>query len=235
VWDYFTQQTGCEVIERDDGYIDPSDAAPRFYFAPFRDWPGVEKKAIRYVKGRVLDVGCGAGRVAVYLQDYRKLDVTGIDISPLAIKVSRLRGLKKTRVLAFEDIDFEPGSFDSAIMFGNNFGLFGNRSKAKRLLRRLFKMTSDEGVIIGESADPYRTNNPDHLLYHERNRARGWMPGQVRIRVRYRTYVGKWFDYLLVSPNEMRDIAKDTGWTVRRFIQSEESPLYIGILWKKQS
>ena len=119
-------------------------------------------------------------------------------------------------------------------MFGNNFGLFGSRSRAKRLLRKLFKMTSDEGVIIGESADLYRAINSDHLLYHERNRARGRMPGQVRIRVRYRTYLGRWFDYLLVSPNEMRDIARDTGWTVRRFIHMKESSVYIGILWKKQ-
>ena len=233
VWDYFKKRVGYEVIERDDGLIDPSDIAPGFYFAPLGDWPHVERKAIRYVKGRVLDVGCGAGRVAIYLQNYRKLDVTGIDISPLAIRVSKLRGLRKTRLLAFEDIDFKPASFDSVVMFGNNFGLFGSKSRAKRLLRKLFEMTSAEGVIVCESADPYKTSDPDHLRYHERNRAKGRMPGQVRIRARYRTYVGKWFDYLLVSPNEMRDIAEGAGWTVSRFIRSEESPLYAGILRKK--
>jgi len=78
------------------------------------------------VKGRVLDVGCGAGRVGIYLQRYRNLDVTGIDISPLAVRVSRLRGLRKVRLLALEDIDFPRGSFDSVVMFGNNFGLFGS-------------------------------------------------------------------------------------------------------------
>ncbi len=233
VWDYFKNRTGYEVIERDDGLIDPSDIAPGFYFAQLRDWPRVERKAIRHAKGRVLDVGCGAGRVAIYLQNYRKLDVTGIDISPLAIRVSRLRGLRKTRLLSLEGIDFKPGFFDSVVMFGNNFGLFGSKSKAKRLLRKLYTMTSPEGVIICESADPYKTSNPDHLRYHERNRARGRMPGQVRIRARYRTYVGKWFDYLLVSPNEMKNLAEDAGWTVSRFIESEESPLYIGILRKK--
>lgn len=232
VWDYFKNRTGYEVIERDDGLIDPSDIAPGFYFASFRDWPRVERRAIRYAKGRVLDVGCGAGRVAIYLQKHRNLDVTGIDISPLAIKVSKLRGLKKARLLAFEDIDFKPGSFDSVVMFGNNFGLFGSKSKAKRLLRRLYTMTSTEGVTICESADPYKTSDPDHLRYHERNMAKGRMPGQVRIRARYRTYVGKWFDYLLVSPNEMKSIAEDAGWTVSRFIKSEKSPLYIGILRK---
>lgn len=233
VWDY-KKRAGYEVIERDDGLIDPSDVAPSIYFAPLGDWPSIERKAIKYAKGRVLDVGCGAGRVAIYLQNYKKLDVTGIDVSPLAIKVSKLRGLRKARLLAFEDIDFKSESYDSIVMFGNNFGLFGSKNRAKHLLRKLFAMTSTKAVIICESADPYKTSNPDHLRYQRLNRAKGRMSGQVRIRARYGAYVGRWFDYLLVSPNEMKDIAKDTGWMVSRVIRSEESPLYVGILRKKR-
>lgn len=232
LWDYYKNQTGYEVIERDDGLIDPSEIAPKFYFSSYRDWPEAEKGALSYAKGRVLDVGCGAGRVAIYLQNRRRLDAFGIDISPLAIKVSKLRGLKKASVLAFERIDFEPDSFDSVVMFGNNFGLFGSKRKAKVLLRKLFVMTSAKGTVICESANPYATDNPDHLRYHERNRSKGRMPGQVRIRARYRTYVGRWFDYLLVSPQEMKEIAESAGWTVKRIFESKGSSLYVGILTK---
>lgn len=83
-------------MEREDDLIDPSEVAPRLYFAPFRHWPEVERKGIIHVKGRVLDVGGGAGRVAVYLQRRRGLDVMGVDASPLALKVARARGLRKT-------------------------------------------------------------------------------------------------------------------------------------------
>jgi SAM-dependent methyltransferase len=235
LWDYYKKGEGTEVIERDDGYIDPSETAPRVYFAPFDEWPAVEKEGIGYARGRVLDVGCGAGRVGIYLQRHKKLDVTGIDISPLAIKVSRLRGLRKARLLAFEDIDFEKESFDSVVMFGNNFGLFGSTREAKRLLRRLFAMTSADAVIICDSIDPYRTSNPDHLNYQERNRRKGRMSGQVRIRARYRSFIGRWFDYLLVSPREMRKIVGDTGWEVNRIIRSEEGPLYVGVLRKRRA
>jgi SAM-dependent methyltransferase len=234
MWDYLKKHQGDEVVERDDGYIDPSDVAPKLYFAPFKDWPRAEREGIRYAKGRVLDVGCGAGRVAIYLQRFRRLDVLGIDSSPLAIRVSRARGLRKTRLLAFEEIDFEPGSFDSVVMFGNNFGLFGSLSRAKRLLRRLFTMTTPGAVVVCESADVYRTSNPDHLEYHKWNRERGRMPGQVRIRVRYRKYIGRWFDYLLVSPDEMKEIALGTGWHVERIIKSRRSPLYVGILRRNE-
>lgn len=232
LWDWFRHRSGLEVIERSDGYIEPSGVAPRNYFAPFKEWHSIEKQAIRSVRGRVLDVGCGAGRVAIYLQNKRGLDVLGIDNSPLALKVSTLRGLRGTRLLAFKDIDFEPRSFDSIVMFGNNFGLFANKGRARRLLKKLFVMTSSEAVIIAESVDPYKTDNPDHLRYQVQNRKRGRMSGQVRIRARHLAHVGDWFDYLLVSPDEMKEIVSGTGWRVGRFILSKGSPLYIGILRK---
>jgi len=233
LWDYFyKKQPACEIIERSDGYIDPSDVAPKIYFSKFEDWPDVEKKAIKFAKGRVLDVGCGAGRVAIYLQDNKRLDVLGIDLSLLAIRVCKQRGLRKVRLLAFEDVDFKPGSFDSVVLFGNNFGLFGSRARAKLLLKKLFTMTSANAVIIGESVNPYETDNPYHLEYQRINRAKGRMSGQIRIRARYKYYIGRWFDYLLVSPKEMKELCEGTGWRVKRFILSKKDPLYVGILMK---
>jgi len=232
IWDFYQNRPAREVVERDDGLIDPSEVGPGAYFAPHEKWPSVERNAIRYARGRVLDVGCGAGRVGLYLQEERGLDVVGIDNSPLAVKVSKLRGLKKVKLVPFENISPSLGSFDTVVMFGNNFGLFGSRSQAKRLMKKLFAMTSRQAVILGESVDPYKTTNPEHLRYHQRNRARGRMAGQVKIRIRYRTFVGKWFDYLLVSPEEMKELAAGTGWRLSRLIRSEGSPLYMGVLRK---
>jgi SAM-dependent methyltransferase len=223
------------VIERSDGYIDPSEHAPKMYFDPFNRWPGVEKKAIRFAKGKVLDIGCGPGRVALYLQNRKKLDVLGIDNSPLAIKVAKKRGLRKTRLLSFHNIDdFKPNSFDTIIMFGNNFGLFASKKNAKRLLKKLFHITSQDAKLICESRDPYDTDDPVHLSYQKANRVHGRMSGQLRIRARYKNYNGNWFDYLIVSPREMEEIVRGTGWKVDRFIRSKRknSPIYIGIIHK---
>lgn len=233
VWDYFTRREGHETVEREDGLIDPSETLPQGYFAPLKDWDSVERKGIVFAKGRVLDVGCGAGRVALYLQRYRKLEVLGVDSSPLALRVARARGIRRTRLMAFEDIAFASGSFETVIMYGNNFGLFGNRNKARRLLKKLWAMTSKDAVIICSSVDPYKTDNPDHLRYQRWNRARGRMAGQIRMRIRYRAHVGEWFDYLLVSPREMEEIVTGTGWRVERFIRTR-GPLYVGVLTKNQ-
>ena len=68
------------------------------YFSEYENWHTIEKKAMVFVKGKVLDIGCGVGRHSLYLQK-KGFDVLGIDNSPLAIKVSKLRGVKKTKIM----------------------------------------------------------------------------------------------------------------------------------------
>jgi len=147
----------------------------------------------------------------------------GIDISPLAIKVCKRRGIQNVRVMSITQVSSKLGIFDTIIMFGNNFGLFANRDRARLLLKRFHKITSEKARIIAESCDPYQTNMPEHLQYHKLNRKQGRMSGQVRIRVRYKKYVTPWFNYLLVSKNEMADILKDTGWRIKQFFNSTDS------------
>jgi SAM-dependent methyltransferase len=208
-----------EFVERDDGYLDTA-SDPGDYFSDYKDWAKGEQKAIGYAADRVLDIGCGAGRHSLYLQR-KGFDVTGIDSSPGAVKVCKLRGLKKVLVRRIEDIDkFGAGSFDTILMMGNNFGLFGSRRKAVSLLKKIAKITTPDGKIIAGSLDPYQTTNRDHLLYHRRNKKRGRMAGQIRFRIRFKSIVGKWFDYLFVSREEMQDILSETDWQVEKFIKS---------------
>ncbi len=230
VWAYYLKKDSYEIVERDDGFIGLSGGASA-YFAEFKDWPETQKQAIKVARSKILDIGAGAGRVSLYLQK-QGFDVTAIDNSPLAIKVCEKRGVKQAKVLSIEKIDtFKPNTFDTIIMFGNNFGLLGSFKKAKILLQKFHKITKPGAIILAESNDIYKTDDPAHLSYHKLNRKRGRMPGQLHIRIRFRNYVGNWFDYLLVSKNEMKEILKDTGWKVRTFIDSDKSS-YIAIIEK---
>ena len=224
--------SGPEIVERDDGLISTS-AGPAMYFAPYEEWPSQEREAIAYAQGRVLDIGCGAGRHAIYLQE-RGHDVLGIDVSPLALEVARRRGLRQTRLLSITQVSARLGSFDTLIMFGNNWGLMGSYRRARWLLRRFRGMTTPRARLIVGSTDPYATTNPDHLAYHERNRQRGRMSGQVRIRVRHGRRASPWFDYLLVSAEEMREIVAGTGWGVSRFFPGD-GPAYAALIEKTDS
>ena len=225
---YFKGRKSLEIIERDDGCFETFDTGK--YFFKYEKWPDREKKAMKYVKGRVLDIGCGAGRHSLYLQK-KRFDVLGIDNSPLAIKISGLRGLKKARIMSITEVGrFKQDFFDTIIMLGNNFGLFGSFRRAKLLLKKLCKITSPDALIIAESNNPYKTDNPIHLEYHKFNRKSGRMPGQLRIRIRFQEYVGNWLDYLIVSKKEMKKIVEGTGWKIMKFIDGDSS--YIAIIKK---
>ena len=226
MWDAWKGGSSFDVVERDDGFIDTFDGSS--YLAGFDEWPEIERKAVRLVKGRVVDLGCGAGRVAIHLQR-KGFDVVGLDISPLALKVCRRRGLRKVKLGSVQDLRFPRNSFDTAILFGNNFGLLGTRVKAKRVLRRLHQTISQGGLILAETFDPYDTEDPVHLAYHRLNRKRGRLPGQIRMRVRYKQYTTPWFDWLLVSKFEMKTLVQRTGFKVTGSLDSD-GPRYIGIL-----
>jgi SAM-dependent methyltransferase len=222
----------AEIIERDDGYIDVGSKHGN-YFEEYEQWSPLEQRAVEFARGRVLDIGCGAGRHGLYLQQ-QGCDVTGIDVSPGAIKVCKARGLKKALTRPVSDIDkFAPAAFDTVIMLGNNFGLFGNALHARRLLKKLRRITSPDARIIAGTRNPYATADPNHLAYHRRNRQRGRMPGQIRMRIRFERAISPWFDYLFVSPDEMTRLLQNTDWRIDEFV-GVGRPNYFAIIGKRE-
>lgn len=81
----------------------------------------------------------------------------------MAIEVCKKRGVKQAKILPIEHIGkFKANSFDTIVMLGNNFGLFGNYKKAKNLLKKFYKITSKDALIIVETVDPYKAEDPIH-------------------------------------------------------------------------
>jgi len=229
VYDHLTKESGYEVIERDDGLVGVEDSTG--YFSEFKNWPSHQKKAMRYARGSILDIGSGAGRHSLYLQG-KGCEVLAIDNSPLALEVCKLRGVRNTKGLSINGIKSRLGIFDTVLMMGNNFGLFGCFENARRSLKKLSRVTSRRGRIIAETRDVYQTDVPEHLSYQALNRQRGRMSGQIRIRARYRTYATPWFDYLMVSQDELSNILDGTDWGVNKFIEGDNSG-YVAIIDKR--
>jgi len=229
LWDWLHGGTTPELYERRDGFV-TEGAGPEFYFAGVRRWPAAERQAIRYARGRVADVGCGGGRVALHLQG-RGTEVVGLDTSPLAVRTARRRGVDQVRRASLEDLAGSIGRFDTVVLFGNNFGLFGTPERARRLLTSWARRARTGTRILAESTSPYFGGAPAVDRHHYRaNRARGRPPGQTRLRIRYGDEAGPWHDWLFVSLSELEGIVGGTGWHVTFVFSSDRVDPYVAVL-----
>lgn len=93
--DYYHQENPQDL--QTETSISELDELPVAYlFRDFEEMNEIEQKALELSRGKVLDIGAGAGSHSLYLQNKRNLDVTALDISPRSIEVCRLRGIKSS-------------------------------------------------------------------------------------------------------------------------------------------
>jgi len=118
-------------------------AAGDFALNPF------EKAALPFVKGRVLDLGCGLGNFSVEAAR-RGAEVTAVDASPAAIErlrnTARAENLKIAPVLADLDRYSIPGRFDTVVAIG--LLMFFARPKALALLADIQEHVAEGGVAV---------------------------------------------------------------------------------------
>jgi len=216
-----------EIVERDDGFIDAKGHL-RGYFSTHAEWGRLDHEAIDRIKGRVLDVGAGAGRVSLELAA-RGFDVLALDPSPGAIEVCRRRGVASTFLGTVSELRARGTTpFDRVVMLGNNLALLGSVDHARKLLADLHAITAPGARILGSCLDPYRTTIEEHLTYHAHNRACGRLGGQVRIRVRHRRLATPWFEYSFLSIEELTKLLDGSGWSLEHV--EHEGPFYLAVL-----
>lgn len=97
--------------------------------------------------GLTLDLGCGPGRLTGALWD-RGVDVLGLDISPEAVRQTRLRGAPALCQDAFAHL---PGAmhWEHVLLADGNIGLGG---RPRRLLQRVAALLNPRGTVLVELA-----------------------------------------------------------------------------------
>lgn len=202
------QEPQFELVERDDGFLGVTEA--RAYFSQREQLGPLEAEACQEATGRVLDVGCGAGRHSLVMMA-RGLPVTGLEPSPGAAEVARDRGVT---VIDGRLDQMSGGQYDTIVMLGNNLSLLAGPDVAGDLLVRLADCAAPGAVLLGQTIDPYSTADPVHLAYHQWNRDRDRRGGQLRIRVRFRHLATEWFDYWFLTVDELARVVEPTPWTL---------------------
>ena len=197
------------VIERNDGFIAVDNADY------LEGWHELDQWALDRATGRVLDVGAGMGRASLALQG-RGQQVLALDTSPGAAHVCRERGVREVFNGPVQQAAAAgmAGWFDTALLLGNCLSLLGSPEDAGSFLTSLGTLLAADGRVIGICLDPHQTDSQTHLEFHERNRRDGKMAGQAALRVRYQRLASGWFDWLLMSPDELAEVIAPHGWRV---------------------
>ncbi|WP_088341593.1 class I SAM-dependent methyltransferase [Robiginitalea sediminis] len=185
-----------------------TDAVPAaYFFRGFDQMPVLEQKALRLAKGRVLDIGCGAGSHCLWLQE-KGLPCTGLDISSGALEVARKRGVKNLHLGPIQN--FEVGKFDTLLLLMNGIGLAGRLKALPALLAHLTGLLAPEGQILLDSSDII-------YMYEEDSDGGVWIPGdldyygEVRYRWEYQGHKGSEFPWLFADFQSLSEAAVSVG------------------------
>jgi SAM-dependent methyltransferase len=178
-----------------------------YFFRDFEEMPHLETKALKMCKGKVLDVGAGAGCHSIWLQQ-KGFEVTAIDTSPGAVEAMKQSGV----VNAFcESIHDHEGEYDTILMLMNGIGLAGNLQGVKVLLQKLKSLLKPGGQILTDSSDIFHLYNNlegDDLLNLDKDYL-----GEVSFQFEYKGVKSNWFDWIYLDQRTFNEIAVSEGFT----------------------
>jgi len=195
-------------------------------FRSYESMPEIERKALDMAKGRVLDVGAGAGCHSLVLQE-KGMDVTAIDISPLSVETMKERGVKKVLEQDFFTLD---GQYDTILMLMNGIGIVGTLERLPEFFKQLDKILAPGGQLLCDSSDisyVFETDDgiielPEEMTYY----------GEHSFQMQYKDTIGEPFDWLYIDADTLRKVANDNGYTAQVVAEGEHYD-YLARITKK--
>ena len=225
ILDYQTGNTPQNIIT-ETSISEEDEMSIAYLFRNYSQMPAIEKKALQLAKGRVLDVGCGAGSHSLYLQNERSLYVTAIDVSPLAAEACKLRGIRN--VYAADILKIHDEKFDTILLLMNGTGICGRLAKISGFLQKLKSLLNGGGQILIDSSDII-------YMFDEDEDGGKWIPagdyyGEIVFNISYKGEHEEPFYWLYLDYNTLRNAAVANGLQCELVMEGEHYD-YLARLW----
>ena len=204
--DYFRQGKSAHLKVL-SSLFDDDEMPVAHLFRSYDEMPPLEQRALNEARGKVLDVGAGAGCHALALQE-RGLDVTAVDISPLSCETMKERGVANVECVNIFNQRFQE-RFDTLLLLMNGTGIAGKLSRLPQLLSRLKQLMNPGAQILIDSSDlRYVYEDEDGVLDVDLD---GAYYGEVDYQMTYRNIIGKSFDWLYADSVVLAECCRQCG------------------------
>jgi SAM-dependent methyltransferase len=213
----FQTNNSPEDLITETSISEADEMSVAYLFRSYEEMPKLEQKALQLAKGKILDVGCGAGSHSLTLQNERKLDVTSIDISPNAIEACQLRGLKKAKVQDIMTVENE--KFDTILLLMNGTGIFGTLKETPMFLEKLKSLLNPSGQILIDSSDII-------YMFDDDDDGGKWITGdgyygELTFTVSYKNETEATFPWLYLDYNTLQNTAFANGLQCELILEGE--------------
>jgi methylase of polypeptide subunit release factors len=210
--DYFHKRTTAKLWVNNK--YGPKEEMPvDTYFRTPDDMPELEWVALQQCRGKVLDIGAGAGSHALALQEMG-LDITALDISPKAAAIMESRGVKNILLQDFFTLYSEGGTYDTLLLLMNGIGLAGTLDGLRIFLDHAKKLLQPGGQLIFDSSDIaylYDGKTPKPKDYY----------GEILYQYEYRKQQSDWFKWLFIDRKTLGKILAEKGWQMSLLFEDE--------------
>lgn len=230
ILDYQVSQKPAVLLTETD-ISEAEEMEVSYWFRSYKDMPELEQIALKKSKGKVLDIGCGAGSHTLYLQE-KGLEVTAIDISPKAIEACQLRGVNNARLTNVLDVKDE--QYDTLLLLMNGTGIFGRLIHITTYLEHLKTLLTPNGQILIDSSDLI-------YMFDEDEDGGKWIPmdnkdyyGELVFQVHYKGETEEAFNWLYLDYNTLQNAAHGCGLSCDLLYEGDNYE-YLAKLTKKGS
>ncbi|MBS1663355.1 MAG: class I SAM-dependent methyltransferase [Bacteroidetes bacterium] len=173
------------------------------YFRNMEKMPELEWVALQQCRGKILDIGAGAGSHALALQKMGQ-DITALDISPQAVEVMKSRGVKN--VLEGDFFDLNPSQpYDTFLLLMNGIGLSGTITGLRRFLAKARTLLQPGGQLIFDSSDIA-------YLYEDTPAPKDRYYGELKHMYEFKKQRTDWFEWLFIDRETLKKVTAEEGW-----------------------
>jgi SAM-dependent methyltransferase len=206
--DFHHGETTAEIVVTSDLWEDEATPVAAYYRPDEQALPALERQALGLCRGRVLDLGAGAGRHAIELQRAGH-DVVAVDPMPEAVEIMRDRGVADARQ---GDLNALRGErFDTVLMLMHGLGVVGDLHGLGRLFEELPKILDPGGRLVCDSADLAAVLGDESPEVLDELLDPDSYLGEVEFKLRYRSLEGPRYPWIFVDPETLEIIANAAG------------------------